>query len=231
VFNSSSGVAVNPTFGFRAIPLHNNTSNPSGRLDLFCGLGGPDGTINDINVSFAANGYMGIGTTSPNFPLEVASNVQGQISNPTVNLVLSNYANTKDNVGGVALGFNPYIASATSPEAEIEVVHDGQDGAYTYFNTKTPGKTTNPYINWLYVNDEGNATFSGNVYVSGTLGKAMGMFKIDDPIDPANKYLSHSFVESPDMMNIYNGTVTLDSNGEAVVTMPDWFDALNRSFQ
>jgi hypothetical protein len=38
-------------------------------------------------------------------------------------------------------------------------------------------------------------------------------------------------VESPDMMNIYNGTVTLDSNGEAVVTMPDWFDALNRSFQ
>jgi hypothetical protein len=43
--------------------------------------------------------------------------------------------------------------------------------------------------------------------------------------------LSHSFVESPDMMNIYNGMVTLDAHGRAVVTMPDWFSALNRDFQ
>ena len=231
VFNSSSGTAVNPAFGFRAIPLNNNTSHPSARLDLFYGLGGPTGTINDINVSFAANGYMGIGTTSPNFPLEVASNVQGQISNPTVNLTLSNYANTKDNVGGVALAFNPYIASKTNPEAQIKVVDDGEAGSYTYFETRQPGSPTNPFIDWLYVDDQGNATFAGDVYVSGTLGKASGTFKIDDPIDPANKYLSHSFVESPDMLDMYNGTVTLDSKGEAVVNMPAWFDALNKSFQ
>jgi trimeric autotransporter adhesin len=72
---------------------------------------------------------------------------------------------------------------------------------------------------------------SGNALVSGTLSKAGGSFKIDDPIDPANKYLSHSFVESPDMMNIYNGTVHLDAKGQAVVEMPDWFSALNRDFQ
>ncbi|MHA4807387.1 T9SS type A sorting domain-containing protein [Flavitalea flava] len=41
--------------------------------------------------------------------------------------------------------------------------------------------------------------FSGNVYVGGTLSKAAGSFKIDHPLDPANKTLSHSFVESPDM--------------------------------
>ena len=29
------------------------------------------------------------------------------------------------------------------------------------------------------------------------------MFKIDHPLDPAHKYLYDSFVESPDMMNIY----------------------------
>ncbi len=73
--------------------------------------------------------------------------------------------------------------------------------------------------------------FSGNVYVSGTLSKAGGSFKIDDPLDPANKYLSHSFVESPDMMNIYNGNVVTDGNGNATVTMPDYFDALNRDFR
>ena len=58
-----------------------------------------------------------------------------------------------------------------------------------------------------------------------------GSFKIDHPLDPANKYLYHSFVESPDMMNIYNGNVTTDAAGQAVVNLPDWFEALNRDFR
>ena len=73
--------------------------------------------------------------------------------------------------------------------------------------------------------------FSGNVVVTGTLSKGAGSFKIDHPLDPANKYLSHSFVESPDMMNIYNGNIVLDGKGEATVTMPEWFEALNRDFR
>lgn len=73
--------------------------------------------------------------------------------------------------------------------------------------------------------------FSGNVFVAGTLSKSAGTFKIDHPLDPANKYLSHSFVESPDMMNIYNGNVVLDGSGAATITMPDWFEALNRDFR
>ena len=49
--------------------------------------------------------------------------------------------------------------------------------------------------------------FAGNVAVTGTLTKGGGSFKIDHPLDPAHRYLSHSFVESPDMMNVYNGNV------------------------
>jgi hypothetical protein len=75
------------------------------------------------------------------------------------------------------------------------------------------------------------AFFLGDVDVDGTLSKGGGSFKIDHPLDPANKYLFHSFVESPDMMNIYNGNVTTDSSGNAVVTMPDWFEALNQDFR
>jgi hypothetical protein len=74
-------------------------------------------------------------------------------------------------------------------------------------------------------------SFTGNVYVNGTLSKTAGSFKIDHPLDPANKYLYHSFVESPDMKNIYDGVAVLDSNGEAVVQLPDWFQALNRDFR
>jgi len=77
----------------------------------------------------------------------------------------------------------------------------------------------------------GNVRVTGNLTVTGSVSKGSGSFKIDHPLDPANKYLSHSFVESPDMMNIYNGNVTLDANGEATVMLPDWFDALNRDFR
>ncbi len=73
--------------------------------------------------------------------------------------------------------------------------------------------------------------FFGNAHVTGTLSKSAGSFKIDHPLEPAEKYLSHSFVESPDMMNIYNGNVTTDELGEAWVTLPDWFEALNKDLR
>jgi hypothetical protein len=77
----------------------------------------------------------------------------------------------------------------------------------------------------------GNVSISGNLTVSGSVTKSGGTFKIDHPLDPANKFLSHSFVESPDMMNVYNGEATLDANGITVVELPRWFQALNRDFR
>jgi hypothetical protein len=73
--------------------------------------------------------------------------------------------------------------------------------------------------------------FDGDVEVTGTLFKGAGAFRIDHPLDPENKYLSHSFVESPDMKNIYDGVAVLDAAGEAIVTLPDWFEALNQDFR
>ena len=70
--------------------------------------------------------------------------------------------------------------------------------------------------------------FIGPVHVQGNLSKFSGSFIIDHPLDPANKFLSHSFVESPDMMNIYNGNITTDASGSATVTLPEYFAALNR---
>jgi hypothetical protein len=70
--------------------------------------------------------------------------------------------------------------------------------------------------------------FDGRVRVTGMIEKAGGGFKIDHPLDPANSFLVHSFVESPDMKNVYDGTVTTDASGEAVVTLPSYFETLNR---
>ncbi len=77
----------------------------------------------------------------------------------------------------------------------------------------------------------GDVSITGNLDVNGTLSKAGGSFKIDHPLDPENMYLSHSFVESPDMMDIYNGNIRTDADGYAVVELPEYFEALNRDFR
>jgi hypothetical protein len=73
--------------------------------------------------------------------------------------------------------------------------------------------------------------FAGNAHVTGTLSAGTKSFMIDHPLDPENKYLMHSSVESDEMMNIYNGNVVLDARGEATVEMPDWFEVLNQDFR
>jgi hypothetical protein len=88
------------------------------------------------------------------------------------------------------------------------------------------GLYAKPGLNGRYAGE-----FQGDVVVFGNLYKSGGSFKIDDPVDPAGKYLSHSFVESPDMMNIYNGNVVTDAKGDATVELPSWFEALNRDFR
>ena len=52
-------------------------------------------------------------------------------------------------------------------------------------------------------------------------------FRIDHPLDPANRYLVHSCVEAPERLNVYGGTVTLDGKGRATVKLPAYHDALN----
>jgi hypothetical protein len=69
---------------------------------------------------------------------------------------------------------------------------------------------------------------NNDLRVHGTLTKGGGGFKIDHPLDPASRYLSHSFVESPEMLNIYAGTAVTGDDGQVVVTLPEYFEALNR---
>ena len=73
--------------------------------------------------------------------------------------------------------------------------------------------------------------FFGDVVVNGTLTATTKHFKIDHPLDPANKYLVHASVESSEMKNFYDGMVTLDKKGEAVVQLPDWFETANGSLR
>jgi trimeric autotransporter adhesin len=73
--------------------------------------------------------------------------------------------------------------------------------------------------------------FSGDIQVTGAISAGTKDFKIDHPLDPANKYMVHASIESSEMMNLYTGNVMTDAQGEAVVQLPDWFEAVNRDFR
>jgi hypothetical protein len=127
-------------------------------------------------------------------------------------------------------GLGLYGYSAEGSGIKGEANGDAPNGV-----TGSASGTNVPYGVWGIASSSTGGSyagyFDGNVSVKGTLYKAAGAFKIDHPLDPANKYLVHSFVESPDMMNVYNGIVTLDAGGSATVEMPNWFQALNTDFR
>jgi hypothetical protein len=171
---------------------------------------GANATVAESNAIVLGGGgaysvQVGIGTQTPAFQLELIDT----------------------NVGNGPLGAFTSIAGRSAISGNSTATSGtGSNGGYFY--SASPNGSGVVGINTV----GGYAGyFNGNVAVTGTLTKGGGSFKIDDPIDPAGKYLSHSFVESPDMKNIYDGIVTLDAHGRATVTMPDWFSALNRDFR
>jgi hypothetical protein len=78
---------------------------------------------------------------------------------------------------------------------------------------------------------DGAVEINGSLRVTGTITKGGGTFQIDHPVDPANKYLVHSFVESPEMKNVYDGAGVADLMGEIAVELPAYVEALNKDFR
>ena len=71
------------------------------------------------------------------------------------------------------------------------------------------------------------ATLLGHVQISGTMMATAKQFKTDHPLEPANKFLFHTSIESPDLLNVYTSNVST-GGGKATVELPDYFETLNR---
>jgi hypothetical protein len=177
----------------------------------FAGVAGRDNTSGPVGVSGTSTNGTGvtgsstagsgvIGTTSATFSGELAG-VVGQ-------------STASDGVGVFGHGdIGVFGSTSTNGSTAVSALDESPEGG----------------VGVAASSDHGTALVaSGNAEVTGTLTKGGGSFKIDHSLDPARKYLYHSFVESPDMMNVYNGNVTLDAAGKATVKLPEWFEVLNR---
>ena len=129
-------------------------------------------------------------------------------------------------VGATALSVQ--ATDLTTTNYAVSGVADGTDGVGVYGQANL-GSTAAGV--WGISTGGTAGVFSGNVTVSGTLSAAVKHFKIDHPLDPSNKFLVHASVESSELKTIYDGSVTLDSKGEAAVLLPPWFQALNGEFR
>lgn len=70
----------------------------------------------------------------------------------------------------------------------------------------------------------GHAVFAnGTVAATGTKS-----FQIDHPLMPETHYLNHFCLEGPEPYNIYRGNVVTDAKGYATITLPPYFESINR---
>jgi hypothetical protein len=164
----------------------------------------------------------------------------GAGTNPVAKLHMVGDLLIEDVVSTNAPGGDIHIR-ADGAEVRIETTSNAAASPSTFRLLESGGQqylfNLNPNSNAFTIRDVNGATdritlnSAGDVTFSGNISKGGGSFKIDHPLDPANKFLFHSFVESPDMMNVYNGNARLDGNGQAIVELPDYFEALNQDFR
>ena len=144
------------------------------------------------------------------------SNTFGSVPDVTVMSLLGN--------GNVGIG-------TSSPVARLEVMTDSGTGVFAFSERRT-GLFAAGGTGLLATGGTLAGQFIGNVDIDRDLSVGGNkFFKIDHPLDAAKKYLYHASVESSDRKNIYDGVVVLDARGEAEVTLPAWFDALNTDFR
>jgi len=171
--------------------------------------------VSGYTASTAGVGVLGTAYAS-------SGNTTGVIGSTVSPNGIATFGNSTSTSGGTGIQGN--TESTSGGAAGVFVAHGG--GGLILL-----GLAGSNYAGKFSVDASGNGFYAGNLNVTGKLTKGSGSFKIDHPLDPANKYLSHSFVESPDMMNVYNGNVTTDRHGLATVTLPDYFEALNGDFR
>ncbi len=159
----------------------------------------------------SATGLVGIYTDNPVSRLDVRN---GVIS------VTNGIASTR-----VATGLSPGVDSGflqlTDPDNKVMAGMGGGSRGNVYVQNAAGARVAE-----MAVTQQGQG-----IIVADIIQAAVKNFCIDHPLDPENKLLVHTSVESSEMMNIYSGNIVTDDRGIAEVVLPNWFEALNGEFR
>ncbi|UOX33049.1 hypothetical protein LXD69_13505 [Flavobacterium sediminilitoris] len=213
------------------------------------GVAGAEWTTNGNNINNTNTGSVVVGPNVNN------SNLNFYVTNTGSPKMAIGNMNNFNNVNSGELHFAE-DTNYSSSECGIKLQHNGAlnnlyiiGGCPTSDTIARFGREGNTNLRQLRLGTnynmntgvqlsvDGNSDFTGdvniigNLNVTGNIAKGGGTFKIDHPLDPKNQYLIHSFVESPEMMNIYSGNATTDNNGYVTVTLPKYFEAANKDFR
>jgi hypothetical protein len=188
------------------------------------GSGTPNGGLQTNMTIFGLSGTVSIGTNEAQSRLEVIGTSEEGVwafGGTEPDFGMSQGLNGLRAGGGASTGSDTGGIGAWLFGGDVD---DGGTGTTGEGLLVWTGETENGTVGLA-------ADFEGDVFVDGTLSANAKEFKIDHPLDPANKYLVHASVESSEMMNIYSGNVTTDEFGLATVTLPAWFQAENTDFR
>jgi hypothetical protein len=200
------------------------------------------GAVGVSGYNGATSGYaVGVagGTSSTNGAgVSGNSNVAGVFGTVGFNSATSGYAIGTEGASSSPGGVGVWAVNMACGDSACTLV-PGTAGQFQTATTGvllqgiagTAGANTGTATQVFLVDGHGNGTFAGNLNVGGTITGSTKNFRIDDPLDPNRKYLYHASIESSEMANIYSGNVVLDRRGEAVVDLPEWFEALNGEFR
>jgi hypothetical protein len=181
-----------------------------------------------VEVSVAGSGAAGNFASSGTGSAGTFSESSGSDTNPTLQATTNGVGMAGQFVNAATGGYG-VLAQSTNTSNDgitLEAENKGDGLAANIVSTST--SDSNPALDVTNDGTGNSADFTGNVMITGTLNvSGTKNFEIDDPLDPANKYLVHTAVESPDAENVYNGNVTTNSAGYATVRLPDYFDAEN----
>jgi hypothetical protein len=219
VFSIANGSVTGPML---KIPMSVSSSNAKSTTPMVSLKSNTNGVI--ANPASAAVINAGVNNTN-----SVAPALYG-----SVNSIFGN--NFTAGVGGEATGTGGYGVYAAHTNSTgfgralyAQTLGEGTAVEFETANTSNSQPTLNVITRGTgaAAQFEGSVNVTGNLSVSGAITAGVKDFKIDDPTDPANKYLIHTSVESPQAENVYNGNVTTDSQGYATVSLPPYFDAAN----
>jgi hypothetical protein len=187
----------------------------------------------DGNAIYATTGVGGIAieATSPSIAIE-GSSVAGTGVYGATNSGYAVYGEAADGDGvlgestsgagvyGSALGGNVGVLGETVA---------GGIGVWGYSSSGYGVKGESPTNAGIFGTSSGGYSgyFTGSIWAQ-SANASVKNFRIDHPLDPANKVLVHSCVESNERKLVYDGLITTDAKGEATVVLPAYFQALNR---